>query len=1047
MEYEFIPIVYPNKPDDTRIPSPLPTAFPTITSEVVPGQGLPFITSDPYVAPEPVAEPTPLPITGVLVDSAATLVYHPLTDLPATTTTTTTNNYSLPTLITTMGGDQSLYAPYTGATGASGKDWSLYPAIHAVDISGYDMSQMGNVEFAPGKTITRVQEIAISDGGFGSLTLNSDGIQNAGVITGIDSLQLNTQILTALPNALLLNGVPVATTSDLPNINQWANYPAIDTIQMNAPGSGGPHQMTGVANIQWSQGTTLIGEKNPTSPANPSGSNARFFVLDYPLDPTPKIIYSSDLSGSYSATGTYTGVPKWATFAPSQNVDWAQKEITNINKITFNTAVPGLGGASVNALNELNFSYATALVNGAGINNLNNIAWWNPDYPGVPGFYINLYTKKLSYAGGAASAYLATDTKLCVPSLYTSAVPGTAGGKLEVLGADANTATINGNPCSASWSEYPCTAVSVDMAGHQILNCRQIDFKNDNLPAQFNLLSIDNEGYLTYSYPPGNVIRITPPNGWSAFPALQNVNAAGFNINNLGQLQFNFDPANILSVAGGTTLQWRGQNIAIGAVGNVADWAQYVANADVYIPAQHALNINQENANFYYKDCHLNANIYHGVFGGHGVPPFVSSSPDFISYPTTFQVGGTGSPAREFSVTAGFEGLGLNSLTEINIDSVAICVINSGFLVEIGGAAVTINTVGAILMESADLTATIIGAAEINAGGAVEIGAGAAISIAAAGAVSLVAGADLNFTSDGATWNVGGLVFDALGVDINWGGTRITTGETSWGSLTNISITAATLNLTGGVNLNILGAITSITSGTLLINNPTATEIASPVLSLNSAQTILNAGSIFKTDIVQPTTADNLAISGVKTITGGGSGMNLTNIANFETYSATNVLLPCKSFSTTLPQTILNSISPIVVYTSTSKVWSWLNIPQLLMSFSVEGFATNSGTFTAGQPASFSVIVYLLNITQPANIVRLRDMYLLSTTRQGGSGTSGFSGTMNYNFPNDGSKFAQGDSYQIQIQFYNNQASPATNVITILDQAYFSFNVINAGAL
>ena len=132
--------------------------------------------------------------------------------------------------------------------------------------------------------------------------------------------------------------------------------------------------------------------------------------------------------------GTGTGPSQWAKYPAIQNVDFSGKEITNINKITFNTAVPLLGGASINALNDINYSYATALAGGAGMTNVNNIAFWNPNSPGVPGFYVNLYSKNLTYGAQPSSIFLATDTKLAVPALYTSGVAGTAGGKLEVLG-------------------------------------------------------------------------------------------------------------------------------------------------------------------------------------------------------------------------------------------------------------------------------------------------------------------------------------------------------------------------------------------------------------------------------------------------------------------------------------------------------------------------------------------------------------------------------------------------------------------------------------
>ena len=1047
MEYEFIPIVYPNKPDDTSIPPPLVATIQTITSEVVPGQGLPYIASAPYVAPPPVPEPTPLPKTGVLVDPAGTLVYRPMTELPATTTFTHEGHYSLPSLITTMGGDQSLYAPYTGATGASGKDWSLYPALQQVNISSFgitgvgDMSGVGNMVFLPGKTITRVSEIAVSRGGFGSLTLNADGIQNAGIITGIDSLELNTQILTAEPTALLLNGVPIATISDLPNIYQWANYPAISEIQMNASGTGGPHQMTGVANIQWSQGTTLIGEQNPTSPANPTGSNARFFALDSPNDAVPKIIYSTDLSGAYAAPGTYTGVPKWASFPPQTNLDFNGKAITNINTMTFNTAIPGLGGAAISALNDLNFSYATALAGQAGINNPNNIAFWNPDYPGVPGFYINLFTKQLSYNLGANSAYLCSDTKLSVPALYLGGVLNNAGGKLEVLGANAQTATINGNPCSASWSQYPCTEPSVNMNNHQIINCRQIDFRNDNLPPIHNLLSIDNQGYLTYEYPPGNAVRITPPNGWSAFPATQNVNAAGFTINNLGNLVFNFDPGNILSVAG-TTLQWRGQPVQTGAApDNTPNWAQYPANANVNIPHNFKLNINGENFTppFHpYQTTVLNTNIQHGDPGNE------FECPDFDSYPINFTVHNSRSVSlNSTSIEPLISGIGLNAINEVNIEGGVFCGINTGIL-EILGAGTTINAATTMLLESPDMTLT--GAlVNVNGTGTLQLG-GSTASLTGLVELTITTAGDLNIA--------GGIT------TIETGALTAATGICTW--------TAPAFNIAGG-NINLGGFVTTINSGSLLINTGSATAINSPITQLNSVQTIVAATRTFQVDIIEATTANNLAISGVNTITGRtdlgltqsevksiaghGSGMDITNIANFETYSATNVLLPCKTFQVVLPSTALSTTSYINVYSSPTKVWSWLNIPSILFSYSLFGGITNSGTHAAGDPAPFGMYIRLNNLTTPGNVIVLAATiapgiyqadYITSTAT--GGVQSSFVLTNNYSITNDQSLIKQGDSYVIQLFMRNAQATPASNIIT-LDNCTFSFNAHNAGAL
>ena len=1014
MEYEFIPITYPNPPNDTSVPPPLPTTFQQTTSEVVPGQGLPFIASAPYVAPEPVVEPTPLPQNGVIIDYAETLTYHPLTALPETTFNQT-DNYSLPALITTMAGDQSLYAPYTGGN-AQSDTWSLYPALQDVAMNGFGMTGMGNVAFAPNKSITNVKIIAISDGGFGSLTLDSDGIQNAGIITGIDLLQLNTQNLTALPNALLLNGVPIATISSLPNIYQWADYPALNNILMNASGTSGPYGISGCAQYGFSSGTILGAALN--TPATTS----RIFVRD-PSNPlVERIIYSGDTSGGYQALGTYTGVPKWSLYSPQNNVDWAQREITNINKITFNTALPGGGGASINALNDLNFSLATGLAGLAGINGPNNIAFWNPDFPGIPGAYINLYSKQLSYNGGPNSAYLASDTKMSIPALYLNGPLGQAGGKLEVLGPIAQTATINGQPCSASWSRYPALE-AVQMQFQQMLNVAEIQFAN-NIGGPFNLLTINGGGFLVAE---GRLVVTSP--------ASANIDLNGFNITNVGtSIGFQNDPGNLLTT-NGTTLEWRGQPVATGAIGNVADWANYTAVNDVNIPEAYALNINQTNNLFYYKNSHLNTNIYHGQQGG----GFLASAPDFISYPTYFQVGSTIFPAREFSVVAGLEGLGLNSLTEVNIDAVGLIFINTVGAVEIGaGAGITLNPVGELLMTAGNITATSATTIDANALGAVEIGAGGLISLTAAG--------DLNFTSTGATWNVGGLLFDAGATILNWGGTTINTGIATWNSPSSISIAAP--------NVNFAGAVNTFNSGTLLVNTLTAMAINSPALQINSATTVVAAGRPISVDILEPTTANSLTISGANTITGRtdtgmtvnevasvnghGSGMNLTNIDNFENYSATNVLLQNQQFYQTIPTITLNTNNATLAFTSTTKVWQYPNIPQLMFAIQITGKVVNvlGSSQPPGAPVNIAGYVALNNLTNPAVIpliLPFGGLTIVRSVQPTNIAQSYFNILYTTPYVNSGSPMANGNSYQFQVYLTNFQTNPATDAITVSD--------------
>ena len=579
------------------------------------------------------------------------------------------------------------------------------------------------------------------------------------------------------------------------------------------------------------------------------------------------------------------------------------------------------------------------------------------------------------------------------------------------------------------------------MNNHQIINCRQIDFRNDNLPPIHNLLSIDNQGYLTYEYPPGNAVRITPPNGWSAFPATQNVNAAGFNINNLGNLVFNFDPGNILSVAG-TTLEWRGQPVQTGApADNTPNWAQYVANANVNIPHNFKLNINGENFTppFHpYQTTVLNTNIQHGDPGNE------FECPDFDSYPINFTVHNSRSVSlNSTSIEPLISGIGLNAINEVNIEGGVFCGINTGIL-EILGAGTTINAATTMLLESPDMTLT--GAlVNVNGTGTLQLG-GSTASLTGLVELTITTAGDLNIA--------GGIT------TIETGALTAATGICTW--------TAPAFNIAGG-NINLGGFVTTINSGSLLINTGSATAINSPITQLNSVQTIVAATRTFQVDNIEATTANNLAISGVNTITGRtdlgltqsevksiaghGSGMDITNIANFETYSATNVLLPCKTFQVVLPSTALSTTSYTNVYSSPTKVWSWLNIPSILFSYSLFGGITNSGTHAAGDPAPFGMYIRLNNLTTPGNVIVLAATIApgiyqadyITSTNTGGIQSS-FVLTNNYSITNDQSLIKQGDSYVIQLFMRNAQATPASNIIT-LDNCTFSFNAHNAGAL
>ena len=84
-------------------------------------------------------------------------------------------------------------------------------------------------------TITTDTLIATST--FTSTIFNMDYFSSASVFaSSIDCkvIDLDNQQLTANATDLLLNGIPIATLSNVSSITDWANYPAVSTIQANS---------------------------------------------------------------------------------------------------------------------------------------------------------------------------------------------------------------------------------------------------------------------------------------------------------------------------------------------------------------------------------------------------------------------------------------------------------------------------------------------------------------------------------------------------------------------------------------------------------------------------------------------------------------------------------------------------------------------------------------------------------------------------------------------------------------------------------------------
>ena len=745
--------------------------------------------------------------------------------------------------------------------GQNASNWANFPAVARIDASGYGIYNLSEV------------------------------ILNDGDIRGCSYLQIDAQILTADPTDLLLNGKPIATINDLPHIEEWANYDAINNVVMNGEGiSGEPYSVLGAKSYGFSNNSALT--------CTGTLSSATLYLNGTPI------------AGSGVATTS-----QWAQFRAIQNVDFSGNEISNINKITFNTAIPGLGGASINALNDLYFSYATGLAGQAGITNVNNIAFWNPAYPGVPGFYANMYTKQLTYGIGPATTYICTDTDMAIPRLYLGGALGTAGGKLEILGQNATTATINGFPCSASWSQYNAMQ-AVNMNNNQLLNVYQINF-NRGAGQPFNLLAIDDNGHLTSAGSPiltnpllenvdmayfgfdnlagatfrtgvgapQNVLTVdvagnlttriigSPPRILLANPLNDNLDVNTHTVNNVVSVNFTGGGVRNLTTNTDGNLTYNGFVITTGTEGDVKNWANYPAVNNVVIPSAFGFSINAANTLTAYKSCTLNANVYHGVQGN-------ASAPDFISFPNTFQVGTTINPAREITMTAGALGFGINSDTEINIDAAGLLEMRS--------------TAGVLTMESA---------LEFN------ITAGALTTFEFLG--------EWNVASLATTWEIGAWNLTA-------GTVTAETGAVSWTAASAFVIEAPGIGLAGGIvtigaagciiaggGLSVAGGGVSIAAG--------GVSIAGGGLLVGGGVTNINGGA----SILNGLTCSN--ITGVKTLVGDvSSGAVLTNI------SSINGLPPGsgqQTFNLSVPvftPPLISNVTPVKVYESASFGW---NIP------------------------------------------------------------------------------------------------------------------------
>ena len=633
-------------------------------------------------------------------------------------------------------------------------------------------------------------------------------------ISGASVLGLDGQLLTADVNNLYLNGSAIATINNsVSSVANWALFPAVQDVNMSN------HNISSVRDI------TLSG------------------VLRFPSGST-----TMSASGNACIVNGNDIVSRWASYEASQLVDLSGQNMSNVNNITFNLAVPlpVVGNATINNLNSLNFSLLTAGVGQAGLNNVNNIAFWNPNVPGVPGFYANMFSSNLTYRG-LGDVYIATDTKFSVPALFTSSIPGQAGGKIECRGDAATYLLANGSPCPAVWSEFEATQ-SVELNGNQILGCGSIDLAFQPGVGPFNLLSIDNEGNFTidsgivYGGQRGDAAQ------WSAYTALNTVDMNNNDLSNVSQIIFNL-PENILTTDIDNNLTYKGQVVQTGG-GEVANWAQYPANHDVDIPSPHAFNINGANDTVINPDATINANIYHGVATFDSLV-----QPDFVSYPNVFSVGSAvpGYQALNVDLNGGTEGVTIYSVTGVGILADVDVDITAGGLLTLEAAGDINMTSAAITVETGGINVTA-GAVNVECAEMAVVSAGlynvtSSTVLVETGAMTVTAGATNIGCAELGIASAGGVVITGGTTSIAVGATTVATGNF------NLTSAAAQIAATDGLDITTGSNDTTIRGGTL--------AVSTDAMQVNCPITV---------DTIQPATGTTLTLSA-------------TTIQNSQTYS------------------------------------------------------------------------------------------------------------------------------------------------------------------
>jgi len=317
-------------------------------------------------------------------------------------------------------------------------------------------------------------------------TINASG--NA--ITNVSSLQIDAQVLTANASELFLNGVPIATISDISNVSDWALYPSLANINAN----------------------------------NFAISNVSGFELDGNQ--------VSTLGDTILVNGL-NPVSNWSSYTAGTNVNLGGNGISNVSGFQLDGAAISTDGLFVyvdgqNPVERWSQFAAIGIVNLSG-NDIINVDQIDASGVSAVDAYINnLYV----YTPDNMSSAIVTSTNSGATLLLNSVPLLTA--------ADISSA--------ANWATYPAVA-NVNMSGFTISNTPTISISGNTqnvvLTASGTSLFVDGQPVFTGVLPPSDV------SNWSLYPAVSDVNMSGHNILGNGDLGIS---ANNISLAAASNI-------------------------------------------------------------------------------------------------------------------------------------------------------------------------------------------------------------------------------------------------------------------------------------------------------------------------------------------------------------------------------------------------------------------------------------------------------------------------------------------------------------